>query len=229
MTALCLRCLWLLSHVGSVAESLLWRQYGRLGLNYLPPPLFGQNLPIPGLREGTAPFATSGPAGHGAGVTGRAGSCSVRERHVSSHVLTLLRSRRTPLRKGCLSAGGAGSWLSDHREAQEEGDTANPQGCPGHHVKTDEELKGVLWGHWGWDVGLGLGIQRPPWGKLVFIMQLSFQVLKSRGVYAAEHQRGEGLILSVVTENAYIHIHYAPANRAEKSFSWKQPDPLVAF
>lgn len=166
-------------------------------------------------------FTTSGPAGNHAGVTARASSCSAKEQHVSSHALTLLCSWETPLLKGCLSAGGVGSWLSHHREAQEEGDKTNLQGCPSHHVKTDGELKGVLWGHWGWDVGLGLSIQRPSWGKLMFIMQLSFQVLKSRGVYAAEYQRGEGLILCAVTENAYIHIHYAPANQAEKNFSWK--------
>lgn len=221
MTALCLRCLWLLSHLGSVAESLLRRRYGRLNLKHSPSPLFRRNLPTPGLREGTVSLTTSGPAGHDAGVTGRASSCSVREQHASSHVLTLLRSWKTPLLKGCPSAGGVGSWLSHHREAQEEGDTANPQGCPGHHVKADGELKGVLWGHWGWDVGLGLSIQRPSWGKLVFIMQLAFQVLKSRGVYTAQYQRGEGLILCAVTENAYIHNHYTPGNQAEKSFSWK--------
>lgn len=62
--------------------------------------------------------------------------------------------------KAALCRGG-GLLAESARRTQEGGDMANPRGCPAQNVKTRGEQKGVLRGHLGWAVGLGLSTQRP--------------------------------------------------------------------
>lgn len=134
-------------------------------------PFCKKSLSTPSLEKeqcpSKCPLSTwSGPAGNDAGGTGDSQPLLCEEQQASSHMLTMLCSYNTALLKGCPSVGGVGSWLSQHGEPQEEGNMANPQGCPMCNVKTDRELKGVLWGYLGWDAGLDVSIQKPPWGEL---------------------------------------------------------------
>lgn len=92
-------------------------------------------------------------------------------------------------------------------ENEGEEDEANPRGCPAHNGETDGELKGTSGAIWT----RMLAWASAPGGLPVVTMHLSLQVLKSKGVYIAEHQPGEAGILCVLTENTSTHTTLPPS------------------